>query len=246
MAHLSSSLQSPPTRQRIDGKLAKDMIPLSAYRTPKTNGRGFLSETPRQMAPRERQQRGLPRLNSAPELYRSELPPIQRRRSAKNQSTEKSKRPLTPVAKLRRSTLASSKSLPRNYRINLDLTPLIEVGTCAGINTVPNERNRLTSIGSDLAQSTESLTSSGSPRINRSLSSSSKAECTHAGHESPRSRSTTSTPDSSNIIRTDSPVEAENGKDKMIIRWLQTIQIKSNEAITPSELLPSIKEGRIT
>lgn len=238
MAHLSRSLL---TRQRIDGKLAEDMIPLNVYSTPKSNGRSFLSEKSRGQTAsrRDRQQRGLPRLNSAPELYRSELPPIQRRGAKLNLSTEKSKRPLTPVANLRRTPLACSKSLP-SYRINLDLAPLIEVGSCTG-------RNTPTSIGSDLAQSSESLTSSGSPRINRSLSSrNSKAECTFTGRESP-SRSIASTPDSfNNVIRNDSPVEAENGKDKMILRWLQTIQIKSNEATTPSELLPSIKEGRIT
>lgn len=221
-------------RQGINGRQSEGMIPLNAYT--KTNGRRFNVE---QIQPNScgRRRRIIQRLNSAPELHSPpELPPIQR--TTKN-SMEKLSRPLTPlVLNSGRNSSSSSRSLPKNYRINLDLTPLIEVGTCN--ENVAFERERQTSLCSS-----DSYLSSGSPR-RQSLSSSSRPEMASTGHgtSSPRSTGSMESMEDPEAEGDNGSLLDENGKDTMILRWLQTID-KNNETTT-GDFLPSITEGRLS
>ena len=220
-------------RQRINARRNEEMIPL------KVND-PFLRDTEKPKTRVCDRRRGhLHRLNSAPLLHSAELPPIAN--SCNPATAEKRSRPLTPLIKSSgRNSSASSRSLPKNYRINLDLTPLVEVGTW---NVRSFERMRQTSVGSDLEMSSDSLVSNNSPKF-RSLSSSPKALACLGNEVS--SRSTDST-ESLEEAEDDSPQVDEDGKDKMILRWLQSIETKNNyDGACSGELLPSIKEGRQT
>ena len=213
----SVNASSMPLRQRIGATVScKDAIP------PKMNV--FNEDTKLY----DRRRGHIHRLNSAP---LPELPPI-----SVKPLVEKRIRPLTPLVRNSgRNTSASSRSLPKNYRINLDLTPLVEVGTTWDISC---ERMRQTSLGSDLELSSESFTSSTS-KHRSSLSSSPNVFVEPA----PKSSYSTESLEEADGDEYDSSAE-EDGKDKMILRWLQSIEPRSNDG-TSGELLPSIKEGRL-
>lgn len=217
-------------RQQTNERQSEDMIPLNAYNV--QNGHRLNTDNQTKLFSRHRP--AMPRLNSAPELKCRELPPIHRTIQT---LTEKPSRPLTPlVSSSGKTSLSASKNLPKSCRINLDLAPLVEVGNC-GIK-VPIERKRMTSAGSDLAQSNDSNFSSNSPRT-RSVCTSSRPEFIVIANEASSPKSTAGS-EPLDVSEDDTPLDGDD-KERMILRWLQTVD--RNETVI-GDLLPRIKEGR--
>ena len=183
--------------------------------------------------------KNLTRLNSAPELYKPELPPIGKARGA-NSSSERKMRPLTPLV-MNSNRKDSTRSLPKNYRINLDLVPLIEVGT--GIGNLAISRPRQASLSS----ADSCLTSSTpSPRLN-SRSSSPRPP---SGPKDEHFERILAFQKRSNSAESLEEVDSDNeevndGKDTMILRWLQSVEKSHEPVATTGELLPCITEGKL-
>ena len=213
------------------------MIPLDAYakygrrlKTDKVDGRGVFRRNGR---------KSLTRLNSAPELYKSELPPIgEARRSS--EFSERKHRPLTPLV-VNTNRKQSTRSLPKNYRINLDLVPLVEVGTGIG-NLSINRRRQASLSSSDSCFSS----STPSPKLKtRSMSPRppSEAKDDVSGDRSSGFQKRTNSAESLEEVCSDN--EDVDRKDTMILRWLQTVEKSQETAVATGELLPCIKEGKL-
>lgn len=181
---------------------------------------------------------GLSRLNSAPELFKAELPPINHARG-NNGCAERKNRPLTPLV-LNSNRKQSSQSLPKNYRINLDLVPLVEVGT--GIGSLAISRTRQSSLSSS-----DSCFSSSTPSPRLKIRANSPRPPSEAKDDPLEKlsavRKWSNSAESLEEVCSDD--EDVNGKDTMILRWLQNVE-KSHEATAGTgELLPSITEGKL-
>ena len=233
-----ASIHSYFEGQRI--KSHDNMIPLEAYtkygrrfNTENVNGNGAFRRNGRKC---------LTRLKSAPELYKSELPPIgeTRRSTYSGEFSERKHRPLTPLV-VNTNRKQSSKSLPKNYRINLDLVPLVEVGTGIG-NLSINRQRQASQSSSDSCFSS----STPSPKLNsKSISPRPPSELKDVDHfeRSFGFQKRTNSAESLEEVCSDS--EDVDGKDTMIMRWLQTVEKSQETAVVTGELLPSIKEGKL-
>ena len=184
--------------------------------------------------------KGLARLNSAPELYKSELPPIGETRRPGDFSARKH-RPLTPLV-VNSNRKQSTRSLPKNYRINLDLVPLVEVGSGVGNLSISRQRQAsLSSSDSCFSRSTPS------PRLKSRSNSPWPPSDVKDDHLERGSGPQKRTNSAESLEEVCSDNEEVGGKDTMILRWLQTVE-KSHETtvtVPAGELLPSIKEGKL-
>ena len=224
-------------------KTRENMIPLDGYTK---YGRRLITKKEDALFKRNANGlKSLARLNTAPELYKSELPPILAQGQGKGSGncTERRHRPLTPLV-VNSNRKQSTKSLPKNYRINLDLVPLVEVGDSIGNLSLGRRRQTsLSSSGSSFSSSTPSprlLRRDGSPRPPSEAKDGALEKV--SGFQK-RTNSTESLEEDS------SDNEENDGKDTMILRWLQTVE-KSHESAAAtlpamSELLPCIKEGKL-
>ena len=195
------------------GILNDRMIPLKSYAK---NGRRLNTE--KGLGGFERRGITLTRLNSAPELHRPELPPILGQGKVGNGCGERRNRPLTPLVSSSRNT----RSLPKNYRINLDLVPLLEAGPGVG-GLLPLNRRRQTSLSS--SDSCPSSTSP-SPRLqSRSasprMSVEARDDSLDSGFPSSSVQKRPNSAESGEDVDSD---EDLNVKDTMILRWLQTVE----------------------
>ena len=180
----------------------------------------------------------LPRLNSAPELFKAELPPINHSKG-NNGSLERKNRPLTPLV-LNSNRKISSKSLPKNYRINLDLVPLVEVGT--GVGNLAISKRRQTSLSSNDSCFSSSTPSSGLKIRENSPRPPSEAKDEAFEKLSGFQRRTDS---AESLEEVNSDDEEVNGKDTMILRWLQNVEKSHETTGGTGELLPCITEGKL-
>ena len=212
------------------------MIPLNGYtkygrrlNTDKGQGGGVFKRTGH---------KGLTRLNSAPELYKAELPPIDQPRRSSD-CPERKHRPLTPLV-VHSNRKQSSGNLPKNYRINLDLVPLVEVGT--GIENLAISRRRQASLSSS-----DSCFSSSTPSPRLKIRSNSPRPPSELKDDLLENNSgfqkRSNSAESLEEICSDN--EDVDAKDTMILRWLQTVEKSHETTIAMGELLPSIKEGKL-
>lgn len=181
---------------------------------------------------------GLPRLNSAPELFTAELPPINHARG-NNGCSERRNRPLTPLV-LNSNRKQSSKSLPKNYRINLDLVPLVEVGT--GIGNLAISKRRQASLSSN-----DSCFSSSTPSPRLKIRANSPRPPSEAKDDAFEKLSgfQKRTDSAESLEEVNSDDEEVDGKDTMILRWLQNVEKSHETSVGTGELLPCITEGKL-
>lgn len=178
--------------------------------------------------------KSLARLRSAPELYKPELPPICPTRTTTYTGRLKN-RPLTPLVV--KSKEPTGRSTSRNYLINLDLVPLVEVGNGVGNLSIGTRRTTSVSSDSSLSRSTPS------PRLIHTRQA--KEDPSALQRSSYAQKKESSSPTDTDEESCSDSDEAE-GKDTMILQWLQTVKRSQDHALhNTNELLPCITEGKL-